>query len=80
MVDENRLVIGNQLGEQGYDEQHQEDPQRPDATPVGLEVVDAPTGERADPEPEELVGVTAWRASPHPLTALAPSPAGRGTG
>ena len=43
-----RLVVGDELGEQRDHEQHQENPERPVAAPVGLEVLPAPAVERRD--------------------------------
>ena len=46
VVDEQRLVVGDELGEQRDHEQHEEYPQRPIAAPVGLEIVPAPDVDR----------------------------------
>ena len=46
-----RLVVGDEFGEQRDEEQDQENPQRPVAAPVGLEILPAPFVERRQREP-----------------------------
>ena len=46
ILDQERPVVGDQLGEQRDDEQDQEDPERPVAAPVRLEILPAPAVER----------------------------------
>ena len=56
-----RPVIGNEFGEQADDEQHEKDPQRPEAAPVGAEIVEPTPGQRSGLDaPNEAAG---YRAS-----------------
>ena len=48
VADEQRLVVGDQLGAQADQQQRREDPQRPAAAPVGAEVRQAAAIERAE--------------------------------
>ena len=48
VTDQQRLVIGDELGEQRHQEECQKNPQRPPAPAIGLEVLDAPLGNGAE--------------------------------
>ena len=50
-----RPVIGNEFGEQADDEQHEKDPQGPEAAPVGAEIVEPAPGQRGDAPAEEHI-------------------------
>src|SRR3546814_5196083 len=63
---EQRLVVGDELGEQGKDEQGEEDPGRPVAAAVRLEVGDAPPRQRLDGNSEKAIGC---RRAARPLGA-----------
>jgi hypothetical protein len=52
-VDQHRRVVGDDLGDQTEPEQRQEDPERPEAPPVGAEIVQPPPIERRDLEAED---------------------------
>ena len=54
VVGDDRLVVGDELGEQAEHEQREEDPQAPVAAPVGLEVAPAPLVERGEREAREI--------------------------
>ena len=56
-ADQERLVVGDDFGEQGHDEEHQEDPEGYEAPAVALEVLDTPARDWRDPHPEELLGL-----------------------
>ena len=51
VFDQDRLVVGDELGEQADEEQDEEDPQRPEAAPVGLEDFEPPPLKRRQPRP-----------------------------
>src|SRR5690606_26972783 len=44
--DHERLVVGDEFRKQRYDEQNQENPERPIAAPVGLEILPAALADR----------------------------------
>src|SRR5215472_16517807 len=50
-TDEQRPVIGDELGEEREDEQRQEQPKRNVAAPIGLEIAPTPSVERREFEP-----------------------------
>src|SRR3546814_8865209 len=52
-ADQDRPVVRQDLGEQAEDEQHQEDPGRPEAAAVAPEVLPAPAVDRADRDAED---------------------------
>src|SRR3546814_14446396 len=52
-ADQDRPVVRQDLGEQAEDEQHQEDPGRPEAAAVAPEVLPAPAVARADRDAED---------------------------
>ena len=53
-ADEDRLVVGDEVGEQRENEQQQKHPQRPVAAPVGLEAFPAPLVDRRNRDPAAL--------------------------
>ena len=55
VIDQERLVVGDELREQSDQEDRQEDPERPVAARVGAEVVQAPARERRDLPSQEAV-------------------------
>ena len=65
--DEDRLVVGDELGEEAQDEERREDPEGPVAAPVGAEVLQTPPGQRRDAEPQETVPARDLR--PHQATS-----------
>ncbi len=48
--DEERAVVGDELGEQAQDEEQEEEPERPEAAPVGAEVGEPARVDRREPE------------------------------
>src|SRR3546814_16522992 len=66
-ADQDRPVVRQDLGEQAEDEQHQEDPGRPEAAAVAPEVLPAPAVDRADRDAEDArpAGRSGDRRDPH---------------
>ena len=75
VADEERLVVGDELGEQRDDEQDQEDPERPVAAPVGLEILPAPPVDRR--QRRAAAAPAARRARPATTAAVSGGPAER---
>jgi hypothetical protein len=53
-ADEERPVVGDEFGEEADDEEGEEDPERPEAAPIGTEEGKAALGQRRDPAAEEV--------------------------
>ena len=55
VVNENRLVVGDEFREQADEEQREEGPQRPETAPVGPEIHQPPGRDRGDVKTQETV-------------------------
>ena len=53
-LDDQRAVVGDELGRRGQDEQHEKYPHRDIAAPVGLEIAQPPSRHRGEPDRHSL--------------------------